>query len=240
MLRGVIKFLKKLLSKRGTKVLFIIIGALILIQVIALIWLATSVNRYHDFWANKANEPGEITYLALGDSAAQGIGATNPMKGYVGLIAKNIEEKQGKSVRIINISKTGAKFDDYLKDQAPIVATLKPDIITIQIGANDIKLFNEGEYRSKFKQVLETLPDGTFVSNMPLFNSRPGSTAAGKQGSAIIQEELRNYPNLHFVDLQLETTQHQSVFGFAPDLFHPNNISYKNWANAFLKQINKA
>ena len=219
--------------------LLIIIGAFILIEVVALLWLAFSVNRYHDFWAAKANETGEITYLALGDSAAQGIGATNPMKGYVGLIANNIEGKSGKSVRIVNISKTGAKFDDYLKEQAPVIATLKPDIITIQIGANDIKLFNADEYRAKFKKVLKTLPDGTFVSNMPLFNSRPGSTAGGKQGSEIIQEELRNYPNLHFVDLQQETAEHQSVFGFAPDLFHPNNISYKNWANAFLKEIDK-
>lgn len=219
--------------------LLIIIGAFILIEVVALLWLASSVNRYHDFWATKANETGEITYLALGDSAAQGIGATNPMKGYVGLIANNIEGKSGKSVRIVNISKTGAKFDDYLNEQAPVIATLKPDVITIQIGANDIKLFNADEYRAKFKEVLKTLPDGTFVSNMPLFNSRPGSTAGGKQGSEIIQEELRNYPNLHFVDLQRETTEHQSVFGFAPDLFHPNNISYKNWANAFLKEIDK-
>ena len=219
--------------------LLIIIGAFILIEVVALLWLAFSVNRYHDFWATKANETGEITYLALGDSAAQGIGATNPMKGYVGLIANNIEGKSGKSVRIVNISKTGAKFDDYLNEQAPVIATLKPDVITIQIGANDIKLFNADEFRAKFKEVLKTLPDGTFVSNMPLFNSRPGSTAGGKQGSEIIQEELRNYPNLHFVDLQRETTEHQSVFGFAPDLFHPNNISYKNWANAFLKEIDK-
>ena len=219
--------------------LLFVIGVLVLIEVIALIWLALSVNRYHDFWAEKAKESGEITYLALGDSAAQGIGATNPMKGYVGLIAKSIEQKDGKSVRIINISKTGAKFDDYLKDQAPTIATLKPDVITIQIGANDIKLFNADEYRTKFKQVLETLPDGTFVSNMPLFNSRPGSTESGKRGSAIIKEELQKYPKLHFVDLQKETTEHQSIFGFAPDLFHPNNISYKNWANAFLKEIDK-
>lgn len=219
--------------------LLTIIGAFILIEVVALLWLAFSVNRFHDFWAAKANETGEITYLALGDSAAQGIGVTNPMKGYVGLIANKIEGKSGKSVRIVNISKTGAKFDDYLKEQAPVIATLKPDIITIQIGANDIKLFNADEYRAKFREVLKTLPDGTFVSNMPLFNSRPGSTAGGKQGSEIIQEELRNYPNLHFVDLQRETTEHQSVFGFAPDLFHPNNISYKNWANAFLKEIDK-
>ncbi|MBC7746618.1 hypothetical protein H7Y40_01395, partial [Pedobacter sp.] len=68
---------------------------------------------------------------------------------------------------------------------------------------------------------------------------RPGSTENAKQASKIIEDELRKYPKLRFVDLQAETQQHQSIFGFAPDLFHPNNSSYKNWANAFLKEIEK-
>ncbi|MDB5162780.1 MAG: putative esterase/lipase [Candidatus Saccharibacteria bacterium] len=223
---------------RGLKVLLIITGLIIVIVLAALLWLSLSVNKYSAYWVEKSKDTGEITYLALGDSAAQGIGATNPFKGYVGLIAKNIENKNGKSVRIVNISKTGAKMDDYLKDQAPVIATLKPDIITIEIGANDIADFDATAFRSKFKKVLQTLPDGSFVSNMPLFNSRPGSTENGKQASAIVEEELHQYPNLKFVDLQKETQENQSVFGFAPDLFHPNNLSYKNWANAFLKKIN--
>ena len=226
-------------KERGIKVLFIIIGVFVFLQVIALLWLAGSVKQYAQFWSEKANEKGDITYLALGDSAAQGIGASNPMRGYVGLVAREIEKKTGKSVRIVNISKTGAKMDNYLKDQAPIVATLNADIVTIQIGANDIAHFDATTYRTKFKEVLKTLPEGTFVSNMPLFNSRPGSTANAKQASNIIEQELRNYPDLIHVDLQAETEQNQSVFGFAPDLFHPNNLSYKNWANAFLKKINK-
>ena len=226
-------------KERGIKVLFIIIGVFVFLQVIALLWLAGSVKQYAQFWSEKANEKGDITYLALGDSAAQGIGASNPMRGYVGLVAREIEKKTGKSVRIVNISKTGAKMDDYLKDQAPMVATLNADIVTIQIGANDIAHFDATTYRTKFKEVLKTLPEGTFVSNMPLFNSRPGSTANAKQASNIIEQELRNYPDLIHVDLQAETEQNQSVFGFAPDLFHPNNLSYKNWANAFLKKINK-
>ena len=135
------------------------------------------------------------------------------------------------------MSKTGAKMDDYLKEQAPVIETLKPDIITIEIGANDIANFDATGFRAKFKKVLETLPGGSYVSNMPLFNSRPGSTENAKQASKIIEEELRAYPNLIFVDLETETQQNQSVFGFAPDLFHPNNLSYKNWANAFLKKI---
>lgn len=221
------------------RVLFIIIGAIVLLQVVALVWLAGSVKQYAQFWNEKANATGEITYLALGDSAAQGIGASDPMRGYVGLVANDIENKTGKAVRIVNVSKTGAKMDDYLKEQAPVVATLNADIVTIEIGANDIAQFDATTYRAKFKEVLKTLPEGTFVANMPLFNSRPGSTANAKQASNIIEQELRNYPDLIYVDLQAETEQNKSIFGFAPDLFHPNNLSYKNWANAFLKKINE-
>lgn len=217
--------------------LIFIIGAVILFEVSALLRLVSSVRRYRDFWITKADSSGEITYLALGDSAAQGIGASTPMKGYVGLIAQDIEKRTGKSVRIVNISKTGANINDFLKYQAPIIKTLDPDIVTIEIGANDIANFDAKEYRAAFKKVLKTLPDGSFVSNMPIFNSRPGSKTKAKQASKIIEEELANYPELHFVDLQTETQLHQSIFGFAPDLFHPNDLSYKNWANAFLKHI---
>lgn len=240
MLRGMNKVEKSLYRKRGIKVALIVIGVIVLLEIVALLWLANSVNRYADFWVQKATETGEVTYLALGDSAAQGIGATNPMNGYVGLIAKELEAKSGKSVRVVNVSKTGAKMDDFLKEQVAVIATLNPDIVSIEIGANDIADFNATNFRATFKKVLNALPDGSFVSNMPLFNSRPGSTANAKQASTIVEEELRRYPKLIFVDLQKETRQNQSIFGFAPDLFHPNNISYKNWANAFLKQIDTA
>lgn len=219
------------------KVILVIIGVFVLVEVLALVWLASSVGRYKAFWELKAKEGGEITYLALGDSAAQGIGASSPMKGYVGVIANRIAEKTGKTVKIINISKTGAKMNDYLKDQAPIVKKTQADIVTIEIGANDVAKFDPDTFRSDFKKVLATLPNGAYVSNMPPFNSRLGSTTNAKTASMIIDEELKKIPKLVFVDLQKQTSENQSIFGFAPDLFHPNNLSYKNWADAFWQKI---
>lgn len=228
---------QKLNMKRGIKVFLIALVIVVVIMFVALFWLFLSVGRYDRFWTEKSNSGGKITYLALGDSAAQGIGASHPMKGYVGLIAEEIENKTGKSVRVVNISKTGATMDMYLKEQAPLIANHKPDIVTIEIGANDIARFDATKYRASFKKVLESLPDGTYVSNMPLFNSRPASTQKAKQASKIIKEELQKYPKLKFVDLQTETQHNQSIFNFAPDFFHPNDLGYKNWANAFLKKI---
>lgn len=212
---------------------------MIIAEVIGLLFLYYSVSRYKNFWVDKSKESGEVTYLALGDSAAQGIGASSPMRGYVGLVAKRIENETGKSVRIVNLSVTGAKMDDYLKDQAPEIKKYNADIITIEIGANDVANFDARSFRANFKKVIATLPEGAFVSNMPLFNSRPSSTQNAKVASKIVEEELKRRPDLAFVDLQKQTKDNQSIFGFAPDLFHPNNLSYKNWADAFWAKIDK-
>lgn len=220
--------------------MIIIIVAIILCELLALAWLASTVSSYKNYWAQKAGDSGEITYLALGDSAAQGIGATSPMRGYVGLVAKRLEQQTNKSVKIVNLSKTGAKMSDYLAEQAPRIADIKADVVTIEIGANDVLGFDPVAYRANFKKVLATLPDGTYVSNMPVFNSRPGSKSKAAQASDIIGEELKAYPKLNFVDLQKQTSENQSIFGFAPDLFHPNNLSYKHWADAFWAVIHQS
>ena len=111
------------------------------------------------------------------------------------------------------------------------------DIITIEIGANDVANYDAKSFRENFKIVMATLPEGAFVSNMPLFNSRPGSTQNAKHASKIVEEGLKSRPDLIFVDLQKQTEENQSIFGFAPDLFHPNNLSYRNWADAFWAKI---
>lgn len=226
-----------ILQKGVLSYVLIAIGIVVLCEVVALLLLFLSVARFKNFWLDKSHQTGEITYLALGDSAAQGIGASSPMRGYIGLIAQRLEDQTGKKVRIVNLSVTGAKMKDYLKTQAPEVKKYKADIVTIEIGANDVANYNEAQFRADFKKAMATLPPGTYVSNMPLFNSRPGSTENAKAASKIIQSELLKHPRLIFVDLQKQTTEHQSIFGFAPDLFHPNNLSYKNWADAFWLRI---
>jgi len=221
------------------KILLIILAILAVIEILALVWLYLSVGQNKNYWNNRSKESGEITYLALGDSTAQAIGASSPSRGYVGIIAKRLEQKTGKSVRVVNISVTGATMEDYLRDQAPKIMDIKANYVTIEIGANDVGTFDESKFRDEFSRVLETLPGGTYVANMPLFNSRPSSTDKGKKASAVVEQELQSYPNLRFVDLGKETTEKQTIFGFAPDLFHPNNISYKHWADAFWKEIEK-
>lgn len=216
-----------------------VLAALFIIEIVLLLWLYFSVGNYKKFWENKATETGEITYVALGDSAAQAIGASSPMRGYVGLIAKQLQSTTGKRVKLINLSVTGATVRDCLKDQIPKLKDIKADYITIEIGANDVKAMNPEQFKADFDELLPKLPKGTYVSNMPLFNSRPKSTVPAKDLSRIVETAVAKDRRLHLVDLQKQTMEHQSIFGFAPDLFHPNNLSYKNWYQAFWNEMQK-
>ncbi len=226
-------------KRKKLPVILAVLSIFVAAEVFGLLWLKWSVNHNKAFWDRKSKETGQLTYLALGDSAAQGIGASSPMRGYVGVIAKRYAAKTGQTVRIINPSKTGATVQDVLDEQVSVIKATKADLVTIEVGANDVTRTEPEVFRLRFRELLGYLPDGTYVSNMPLFNSRRNRTEPAKTLTKVIEEELKNFPKLVLVDLQKQTTEHQSIFGFAPDLFHPNNISYKNWADAFWLQIDK-
>lgn len=140
-------------QKRQGKILRVVLitfGLIAAAELIALVLLYVSVASNKKFWIQKAKDPGELTYVALGDSAAQGIGASSPMRGYVGLVANKLENKTGKSVRIVNVSVTGATIGDALRDQLPKIQSIKADIVTIEIGANDIKTFQPEKFEKEF------------------------------------------------------------------------------------------
>lgn len=217
----------------GGLVIFAIVVATLLLQ----------IKNYKKYWANLANsnpDSSSLTYLALGDSTAQAIGATSPSKGYVGLIAKRIEQKTDKKVHIINISVTGAKVEDALKLQIPQIENLKikPDIVTIEIGANNLKNFDEKKFEDDFSTLLKLLPPNTYVSDMPYFGSgrERGLEPVAIKASGIINRLLKN-TDKRMVPLYETTKTKDSWNVHSIDLFHPSNSGYKNWADAFWSSI---
>lgn len=224
----------------------IVLGLLILIEAVALLRLYRNVAGYQKYWQQVAKEqkkPDDFVYLALGDSAAQGLGASHPDKGYVGLIANDMSQQTGKSVKVINISKSGARVKDVIKDQIPKIESLtngqKPNLVTIEIGGNDVATLDEAVFRQEFTQLVSQLPKGTYVSNMPYFGSRSKSRPKAFRASEIIEDIVSKNSQLRLVDLQTITQERHTLLGYAADYFHPNNRAYKNWHEAFMTEINK-
>jgi lysophospholipase L1-like esterase len=217
--------------------ILVIIVALVLFEGAGLFLLYQNVDKYSKYWETRAHQSGELTYLALGDSAAQGLGASAPEKGYVGIIAARLASATGKSIRVVNLSTSGARVQDVLHAQLPKVEKYKPDFVTMEIGANDTAQFDAQQFKDEFQQLVMLLPPGSYVSNMPYFGSRPGRRPAAYETSRIIRETAATSPSIRFVDLQAVTKERDSWRNYAADIFHPNNRSYKNWADAFWQEI---
>jgi lysophospholipase L1-like esterase len=190
------------------------------------------------WWRDAAKDPGELLYVAIGDSAAQGIGASAPKNSYVGVIADHLRAVTGRTVRVVNLSVSGATVALAVADQLPRFATLQPDIVTVSIGANDIAAFDPERFRAGIRAVFAALPEHAIVADLPYFFF-PWNERLVAEGNRILREEAAAR-GLQVVPLH-ETMRRQGLRGiftqFAEDLFHPNDHGYRVWASAFLPAV---
>lgn len=206
--------------------------------VFQLIILYGNVNKFSMVWQQRVNDSGQITYLALGDSAAQGLGASQAEDGYVGVLARRITAKTGKSVRVVNISKSGAKLKDVIDTQLPEVEKYKAAIVTLDIGGNDIKTFDAQKYEVEISQIINKLPKGTYVSDVPYFTTRFWNNDKVDEANKIFYRMVKSRNDLKVVPLHTYTKERISRWrDFAADWFHPNNRGYAVWADAFWSKI---
>jgi acyl-CoA thioesterase-1 len=221
---------------------------LVLIAVISLAEFASQFVRYKNYW-NKNNEQtaqaGELTYVALGDSAAQGVGATSPAKGYVGLIAKELESQKGQPLHTLNFSKSGARIKDVLDTQLPKYQALNLDqkhILTIEIGANDIVRSEIPQFEKEMDELMSKLPKYAVMSDMPSFQGSRYAKYESKVNQANeIMNRLAKKHHLKLAKLNEHTHQNHSLKVFAADFFHPSNHGYEvNWLPAFMDRLKES
>lgn len=231
------------------KILLGIIAFVFLIFALRLGELYSQIARYRTYWNKQnqnilrnSNENG-IRYYALGDSTAQGIGATSPQKGYPSLIAKSLSEQKSESIQLINLSKSGGKIEDVSRDQIPIMKSLgveKNTIVTVEIGANDIFGFDKVKFENEMDQLLKNLPKQTVISDLPSFQ---GGRFAKHEKSVLEANEiivrLCDKYGLKRAQLYDRVANNHGLSTIVADLFHPSNSGYAdNWAPAFLEQLN--
>lgn len=221
--------------------LTIIVG----LYIISLLYLVFSVNSFTQYWKEEIAKPAPkdaLVYVALGDSAAQGVGAYRATDGYVGQFAKRLGAKHNRPVRVVNMSVSGAKIQDVIDKQLPQLKNYKPDVITLDIGGNDIKTFEAQKFTSEFTELVSQLPAGTIVADVPYFGGRTQLPFLGGGtpeklvlvANTIIADATKDKP-LKIVpihDISKERNGRR-IWNYAPDYFHPSNLGYKAWSDAF-------
>lgn len=202
--------------------------------------LLRDVEGYKKYWLTQAEKPGtssDLIYIALGDSLAQGLGATQPQNGYVGLLASRLSTQTNTPVRVINLSVSGAKIQDVIHDQLPQLRELKVNtrsVVTLDIGANDLPEFDAERFRAQMDDLLKQLPPQTVVADLPYFGGGRARSREpdAKAGSAIIRDLAARY-DLLVAPVHDLTMQHDSIWVYGADFFHPSNRGYRNWYEAF-------
>ncbi len=216
-----------------------IIGAIVVgVWAVSLFLLRRSIKTFPRYWKTLAEQPGEFVYVALGDSAAQGIGAISPKRSYVSQIAREVATQTGQSVRVINLSQSGAPTDDVMHRQLPELAKYNADLVTLAIGGNDIKRFEAPKFERNIRTIIAQLPKGTFVADAPYFMHGQWEKNA-QQMREITQRVSKEY-GMRVVPLydEIKRDGWQAMFtSYGADWFHPNTRGYTVWYRTFWQEI---
>ncbi len=223
-------------------------GLLAALLIFAAVWgvnlgqVALSVRSNADYWSHPRGEAGGLLYVALGDSAAQAVGASDPQHGYVSLLADRLRDSTGKPVEIVNLSKSGARIKDVLDRQLPALAALgrTPDVVTVAIGGNDVRAYDRATFTRQAVRLAAALPEGTYVADAPYFMH--GRWERDADQAARLLQQTANEQGLHPVALHaaLKAQGLKAMFTqFAADWFHPNDRGHQVWADAFWRVLSE-
>lgn len=192
--------------------------------------------------ARAGGEP--VVYVALGDSTGVGVGARKG-GGYVARLFERIERERPGS-RVENLCVSGARTDDLLRSQLPRVAALRPTLVTVGIGINDLtNLVPEATFEANYELIVARLradaPGARLVlSNVPDISPAPAVPAAMRADAVrrirlfneIIDRVAARHPGVRVADAyhpSREVIAAHPEF-FCSDGFHPSAEGYEYWA----------
>jgi lysophospholipase L1-like esterase len=185
-----------------------------------------------------------LVYVALGDSTVYGVGAGDQANNYVSRLHERLRSVYPHA-RFVNLGVSGATAADVLKAQLGQAVTLRPDILTLSIGPNDItRGRGVGQYEQDVGAILRTLTRETtavvVLSLIPDLTVTPrfrGTEHEAKVGQRVVEfnEALNRQARAHgaeVVDLygpsQHEVPRYPELIG--ADGYHPSDQGYARWA----------
>ena len=184
--------------------------------------------RYWDESNERARRADGPLWVALGDSTAQGIGASSPDQGYVGQLLARLDAAQGRTWRVVNLSVTGARLSGVVREQLPRVADAgAPDLVTCAAGANDVVRFGFPQARRALRTLISGLPAGAILATVPQ-GLLPGRT---RDLNRIIRAEAPG-AGVRVADVWAHTGPPWRN-KYAADDFHPSDTGYAHWCAAF-------
>ncbi|MFZ1361891.1 MAG: SGNH/GDSL hydrolase family protein [Candidatus Nanopelagicales bacterium] len=191
-----------------------------------------------------------IRFVMLGDSSAAGLGADSALDTVGARLAQGLVDAADTPVRYINMATVGAKSVD-LDEQVTRALLVKPQIVTIMIGANDVTHLTPhkracdalGEAVERLvvagsEVVVGTCPDlGTIQPFLEPLRSvaKVSSGQLSKQQAVAVVEAGGRSVSLGSLLGPLFGSEPQEMF--AADRFHPSSAGYAKAAEVLLPSM---
>ncbi len=185
-----------------------------------------------------------MLYVALGDSTVEGIGATSPSATYVSRLHARLRAVYPRA-NVVNLGLGGATSADVVDGQLERAVLLRPHLVTLSIGPNDITgrvpvqdyeravdtIFRRLTRETSAVVVANLLPD---LAVTPRFRRREAAPAVGEltvRFNEALARAARSY-GVEVVDLyqpsRVEIPRRPELV--AADGYHPSDLGYARWA----------
>ena len=219
------------------------LGALLTVAA-ALLLTACAGGRGHHARTLPLDQGAPVLYVALGDSTVEGIGATSPNTNYVSRLHARLRTVYPRA-SVANLGLGGATAADVVTDQLERAVLLRPHLVTLSIGPNDITgrvpvqayaghvdtIFRRLTQETSAVVVANLLPD---LAITPRFRGREAAPAVGGltvRFNEALTRAARSY-GVEVVDLyqpsRAEIPRHPELV--AADGYHPSDLGYARWA----------
>jgi len=167
-------------------------------------------------------------WVVLGDSMAQGIGASAYDRGWPGQLADRLPDHG-----LVNLSVSGGRLTDLLERQIPAMEALgEPDLVTIIVGSNDLisRRLREA-LPARLAEVLRRLPPGSIVG------TQPGGRSGALEFNRLVDEAAaeRGLVIAEFRDPRMRSWKGK----LSIDHFHPNDLGYAGMAEIVAEALEK-
>lgn len=194
-----------------------------------------------------------MRYLALGDSYTIGTGASTPAHSWPSIIAARLVKQTGGQVELTNPAVNGFTTQDLIEYELPQVRRLKPDLVTILIGVNDlVRERTPADYLASLIRIYdevgkEKAPDGrVFAVSIPNWSVVPAAREYGDP------EQIRNLTDTFndvardeamargfgWIDITAASLSGLGSPGWiAADGLHPGDGQYAAWAEVIWHSV---
>jgi len=194
-----------------------------------------------------------LRYLALGDSYTIGTGASGKAHNYPSILAARLAKATGRKIVVTNPAVNGFTTSDLIDNELPYLTKLKPELVSILIGVNDLVQGRTLEqYRGSLAGIYDAIgalrlsPGQVIAISIPNWSVVPAAATFGapddlKRLTDDFNELARREAQARgftWVDItEVSTSRMGSPGWISSDRLHPGDPQYAAWAEVLWEMV---